>query len=242
MINQKDYYAKRNRKTGKNLYYREKISLKFIKKIFKPKNKLLDLGCGEGIFLNALRRNIPSLIVKGIDFSNSNVIKVRKNHLEVKKSDLSKGICYKKEEFDMVYAGEVIEHLYNPDFFLQESNRILKKGGYLIISTPNLCAWFNRIVFPFGIQPIFMESSVESKFIGSGILRGLKKDPIPVGHVRVFNLTAIKDLLKSKNFEILEEKGAVFDACFAKPLLLIDKLFTLFPSLSSQIVILARKK
>ena len=55
----------------------------------------------------------------------------------------------------------MIEHLYNPDHMLEECRRVLKPGGLLIISTPNLQAWYNRILFLFGVQPIFYEVSHE---------------------------------------------------------------------------------
>lgn len=41
------------------------------------------------------------------------------------------------EEFDVVFAGELIEHLYNPGRFLSSARRALKKGGLLILTTPN---------------------------------------------------------------------------------------------------------
>ena len=135
-----------------------------------------------------------------------------------------------------------IEHLYNPDNFLSEINRILKKQGHLILSTPNLCAWFNRIIFLFGIQPLFVETSTKSKLIGGGPLKKLKNGKTPVGHLRIFNKDSIIDLLEENEFEIINIKGAIFDSGFPKWLLFFDNLFRIFPSLSSDFVILARKK
>ena len=44
---------------------------------------------------------------------------------------------FKDSSFDSVLAGEVIEHVPNLDAFMKEINRILKKGGVFVISTPN---------------------------------------------------------------------------------------------------------
>ncbi len=48
---------------------------------------------------------------------------------------------------------EVIEHLYNSDLVISEIYRILKRNGILILSTPNLASWINRLVLLLGYQP-----------------------------------------------------------------------------------------
>lgn len=62
--------------------------------------------------------------------------------------NIEEGLPYEDAYFDTVYLGEVIEHLSNPGFVLQEINRILKADGVLIMDTPNaystskLLKWF----------------------------------------------------------------------------------------------------
>jgi len=51
-----------------------------------------------------------------------------------------------KNRFDLVFAGELIEHLYDTDYFFEEANKVLKAGGYLIITTPNLPTMAARFV------------------------------------------------------------------------------------------------
>lgn len=71
--------------------------------------------------------------------------------------------CYQNSSFDLVYAGEVIEHLYNPDNMVKEICRILKQNGYFILSTPNMNSWISRFFFCFlGIYPLNCECSTES--------------------------------------------------------------------------------
>ncbi len=55
-----------------------------------------------------------------------------------------------KEGFDTIIALELIEHLWNVDNFLKECNRLLKLNGKLIISTPNVKYWKNRLGLLFG--------------------------------------------------------------------------------------------
>lgn len=46
--------------------------------------------------------------------------------------------------FDTVTAGELIEHLENPEAFVREVNRVLVRQGFLILTTPNRKSWVNR--------------------------------------------------------------------------------------------------
>lgn len=237
-----DYYSEGKWENRNNkLYQREKISLNFIKSLIKKDTNFLDVGCGEGVFLKDIKTIFPNAKFSGVDSSDFQLKKLSKLGIDFKKADLEKKVPFENEIFDIVYAAEIVEHLYNPDLFLSEINRILKKNGHLILTTPNLCAWFNRIIFLFGIQPLFVETSTKSKLVGSGPLKKLKKGKTPVGHLRIFNKDAIKDLLEENGFEIIKIKGAIFDSGFPKWLLVFDNIFRLIPSLSSDFVILARK-
>jgi 2-polyprenyl-3-methyl-5-hydroxy-6-metoxy-1,4-benzoquinol methylase len=50
----------------------------------------------------------------------------------------------------VVFAGEIIGHLFYTEEFLEELHRILKPDGTLILSTPNLVSWANPICLIFG--------------------------------------------------------------------------------------------
>ncbi len=52
---------------------------------------------------------------------------------------------FQDKQFDTVLAGDVIEHLENPSMFLREINRVLKKDGKLLLSTPNANYWWTII-------------------------------------------------------------------------------------------------
>ena len=241
-----DYYEYWNKNRidahRKRLLHREAISLRTLARIVQPGQTLLDAGCGNGMFLQRIAERFSELNLKGVDYSKHEVQEARKNGFDVKQADFGEGIPLKKTSVDIVYAGEVIEHLYNPDKLVTEAHRMLRKGGYFLLSTPNLCSWFNRILMPLGIQPLFLEPSTKSKMVGAGFLGRFKIGEQPVGHVRIFTLRALKDMLEMYGFRVVRVNGANYDEGFPSLALFADTFFTLFPSLSSHIVVLARKK
>lgn len=90
-----------------------------VKKILK-KSRVLDVGCGE-------HKIIHEAI--GLDlhhYKNIDIISDAEN------------VPFSNESFDSIAMLEVIEHLKNPEKALKEIHRVLKKGGQIIISTPNV--------------------------------------------------------------------------------------------------------
>ncbi len=93
---------------------------------------LLDLGSADkyGMGLhNTLVANFPDKTVIGMDKKDNDNVDIV--------CDLNAGITYKDSGADVIVAGEIIEHLQEPFFFLKECHRALKTGGILILTTPN---------------------------------------------------------------------------------------------------------
>jgi len=85
-------------------------------------------------------------------------------------------IPFPNKKFDSIVAGELIEHLKNPEKFIKEANRILKKNGKLIITTPNKDSLMNKIFH-----------NNETKI-----------------HLSLFNYDELKRMLKENEFEIID--------------------------------------
>tara|TARA_Y100000310_G_scaffold324261_1_gene385930 strand:- start:638 stop:1366 length:729 start_codon:yes stop_codon:yes gene_type:complete len=225
---------------GSYIIPREKSSLKIMKKLKLSEDaEILDAGCGDGRFTQILAKSFEGS-VKGLEYSNEGIKLCRDKGLDVQFADFNEGIPFGDKMFDVIYAGEILEHLYNPDRFLEECRRVLKDNGHLIVTTPNLCNWYNRVLMLFGIQPVFIETSTIDTRVGAGILKFMKKDSHPVGHVRIFNATALEDIFKLHKFKLVKKQGEVFEH-FPKKLAFLDRFFSNFYSLSSGFVVVVKK-
>jgi SAM-dependent methyltransferase len=102
--------------------------------------------------------------------------------------------------YDVVFCGEVVEHLFSPDALLRDLRALLKPAGVLILSTPNLAYYVNRLLLLVGISPLFLENSAEAKLGRKTRLLG-QNNPTE-GHIRLFTYGAIKDLIGRERFVI----------------------------------------
>lgn len=245
-----DFYDEDTNNGDRNssLVDREKKSIEIIINLFQTNNnkslKILDIGCGGGLFLSVLSNELmENCLLYGIDYSEFQLeqAKEKLHNASFKRANIDNGIPYEDATFDVIYAGQLIEHLYNPDFFVREVNRVLKNNGVFILTTPNLNGWLSRLVFLLGIYPIFYETSTEDARFGFGLLKNIKKQSVPVGHIRVMNVDAIKSLLNKNHFFVLGITGSPFER-FSGIIEILDKLFIFIPSLSSQLVVWAQKK
>jgi SAM-dependent methyltransferase len=116
-------------------------------KIFssEKRGRALDLGCGSGDYSLGLRNlgfdvTASDMDVEGFRHSAS---------IKFVPSDLNEKLPFANASFDYVLLAEVIEHVYNPLFIMNEISRVLKSGGSLILSTPNILNIESRFRFFF---------------------------------------------------------------------------------------------
>lgn len=103
--------------------------------------KILDIGCASGGFLKIARSRGWETYGVEISEEASNIAR-EKHKLNVITGKLS-DTCFDNEFFDVVTAGDVLEHVEDPKSFLFEINRILKKGGMVYIAVPD----FDGLIF-----------------------------------------------------------------------------------------------
>lgn len=95
----------------------------------------LDLGCRDGCWSKRLEGLGYEVVAADLMPNYEKAIVV----------DVNKTLEFKDRTFDLVWFSEVIEHLENPTFSLNEVKRILKPGGKLILTTPNSKFWLFRL-------------------------------------------------------------------------------------------------
>jgi len=108
------------------------------------RNKILDVGCGTGILVDILNRN--GYITNGVD-SSSDAIEFAKLHKKGNFYLSSLESFSNDNKYALVIATQLIEHLANPNVFLESAKKLLKPGGYLYIETPNLYSWNKRSIW-----------------------------------------------------------------------------------------------
>jgi len=195
--------------------------------------RILDIGCGDGSFSKRFEKYCE---VFGVDISEKAIDLAEKAGVRAHKVDIScQRLPFDNEYFDVVYMGDVIEHLLDPDFAVCEVARVLKSDGFLVLSTPNLASWLNRLLLVVGLQPLSSEVSTAKSFGRYG-----KQDFTPVGHLRLFTYRALKEFLAYYQFSVLKVKGVSFDG-LPRILGRVDMIISNIPSLSSILVLEAQK-
>jgi len=107
--------------------------------------RLLDIGCSSGLFLDAARA--AGCEVVGAELSADTAAFARSHFgLEVDTGDWREG-GYADGSFDVITLFDVIEHLPDPLGELSAIRRLLKPGGLLLQSTPNIDGLFPRLSY-----------------------------------------------------------------------------------------------
>lgn len=154
------------------------------------KIEVLDIGCYDGEISKRIKDKLGNCEVYGIDISDNTGEEAEKKGIIFKFNDLNEGIDFPDNIFDLVFAGEIIEHIYDTDFFIDEIKRILKPKGVLVITTPNLLSFGRRIGYLIG-KGVYMEASLT-----------YPKEPQPAGHIRFFTKDLLIGFMDSKGFKL----------------------------------------
>lgn len=213
---------------GNNVFYEESGSYAWdeksfqqdrVKKLTKELVSLLlgrtslnvmDVGSGSGDFIDSMARNYPEHNYYGNDIAKNIVEQNKKQKISVKwdVADFNNRVNYESCHFDIIIAGEIIEHLYDTDSFMLEMKRLLKPGGYLLLTTPNLASWLDRLTLLLGMQPFSTEVSNVSRKFGREkfykLLR-LDGDSASAGHLRCFTRGALRSMFEFYDFDIVKE-------------------------------------
>ncbi|MEW6040855.1 MAG: methyltransferase domain-containing protein [Elusimicrobiota bacterium] len=149
--------------------------MKIIGKYMHLGKKILDVGCGTGLFLSQVSSGNK---IFGVEISSDAVEIARKRSGGKIYLGELESINFDDENFDIITLIHTLEHVKNPVNVIKECRRILKPDGIIIIETPNRNFLF-RLPFGYG-------------------------RPSPVEHLFQFNPQNIKKLLENLNFRVIE--------------------------------------
>ena len=128
-------------------------------------SSVLDVGCGDGAFLNFLHKQNRGLSLTGVDISEQALSVARGRGFQVSQTDVSNKLSFKDKIFDYSVCSEVLEHIANSEDLLKEMRRISRKG--VLASIPNIALWKHRCrLFFLGSFPIqwFLEPREHIRF------------------------------------------------------------------------------
>jgi ubiquinone/menaquinone biosynthesis C-methylase UbiE len=156
-----------------------------------------------------------------MDVSEVAVAEASRNGLHAVVGNAEDGIPFEDSAFDIVIAGETIEHIVRTDWFLHEVNRVTKIGGSLILTTPNVASLTSLGMMLLLDLPPYMAARYRSP------------------HVRDFTIRTLKAAVSNHGYRTIEVRGA--ELMFPLVGAVLPSIGYVLPRLSPQIILHAEK-
>jgi 2-polyprenyl-3-methyl-5-hydroxy-6-metoxy-1,4-benzoquinol methylase len=164
--------------------HRDRVALSLLR---AEDERILDIGCGEGITLEKAMLAFPECHITGIDVMPENVRICREHGLPVDQGDV-RNLGWPCNSFDAVLLMEVIEPLEEPQAAISEIRCVLRPGGVLVVVYPN--------------DRFFRFARIATLRI-----REAKYDP---GHVRQWTPGDLREFLEQRNFTVTDSRVIPF--------------------------------
>lgn len=134
---------------GKPAFYEALINSKFqyypgwkwendiASKYISPGDKLIDVGCGDGTFLDILGKMKPGVHRFGIEFNEEAIQQATAKGLHVFSEPVQMVAQIQKNEYDVATTFQVLEHIADVSGFLKAKVDLVRPGGLVIIGVPH---------------------------------------------------------------------------------------------------------
>ena len=205
-----------------------------VTRYIEPSEKILEFGSLPPILTVVLARS--GFRVCGLDLKPERFqATIDAERLDIRKVDFeTQRLPFADGEHDAVIFNEVFEHLrINPVFTMREVHRVLKPGGVLLLSTPNLTSWKGWYFF-----------AVKGRLAPDPYDEFAKLDRLGhMGHVRIYSVNEVVRFLRMTGFatEAVIHRGEFRSpARWKKPV--GDAFLHLFPRFRTSFSVVARKQ
>jgi 2-polyprenyl-3-methyl-5-hydroxy-6-metoxy-1,4-benzoquinol methylase len=146
--------------------------------------RVLDVGCGSGVHGADLKRALEHRVT-GVDLSEESIVKAGGRLAAAHVADVTKPDAYPFEAgFDVLLFSDILEHLYDPAAVLRDHLKLLKPGGHVVVSLPNVAIWNVRLELLFG-RFCYQDTGTLDRT-----------------HIRFFNQRSFFELLESCGLEV----------------------------------------
>ena len=183
-----DYW--RTPELGVTEHLRWKTALTAAHPRVRAARSVLDVGCGRGHVLAALRR--PGVRLCGVEMSAGAEAELRAQGVEGHAVDLeTQDLPFASGSFDVVLCYDVLEHLFAPGRLLAEIRRVVSPAGLVLLCVPNTLNLFNRLVFLSGEFVDVMDTSHHAEDLFSS-------------HVRLFSKALFERFVAANRLRVVE--------------------------------------
>lgn len=181
------------RKNWKMTYFGMSANYKFVRLLERDRNEcfsVLEVGCDMGANLLGIKNTFPNSRIYGLEL-NSGSADIGKHVAEIYCGNIEEERVPFVEKFDYIIFGDVLEHLHNPQRTLHYCRGLLKEGGRILSSIPNV-----------------MHISVMQQLL-KGEFRYTDVGLLDRTHIHLFTGKEIVNMFESENYrlELLEGVG-----------------------------------
>ena len=181
---------------------------------------ILEIAGGGGTMSNLLVKAGYSVTFSDIEEAVVNSVSQKMSRCIL---DATKSFPFHDNMFHAIYAGDIIEHLFDTNHFLKECFRCLKNNGVLVLTTPNLACLQDRIRFLFGKAPRQVNPTHEFLCL----------------HIRPFTFTLLKSILIKCNFVNIKVKTNLIRLKLFNKTFDFERIARLFPTLGRVLIVSA---
>lgn len=220
-------------------------AIKFAKR--RRADNLLDIGCADGEITAALKTALGAKDVYGIEIIPKYAEAAMQRGIKVFDVDVDfSDIPLQSSSCEAVFCGEIIEHLINVEHLLDEIHRVLKPGGFCILTTPNLACWYNRLALLAGFQT-YATWIPWGHFLAKGPAQPRLEPRACRPHISVMTIRALGEVISLHNLKVTRLEGAcargdVLSFRFAPLFFFFDEVISRIPSLAAFIVMEMEKE